>query len=101
MKKASQKKPQPIAPLRPIGVTLSQEEVDILTELTEEQSTLTGRTISSSALIRGLLRFASAFSGHLLENNERFMRWTAEVSIDSLHQFSPGQQTSRFHHGSL
>src|SRR5215471_12779333 len=63
MKKASQnkppqKKPQPITPLRPVGVTLSQDEVDILTELTTEQSTLTGRAISNSALIRGLLRFA-------------------------------------------
>ena len=64
MKKASQKKPpqkQPVTPpqpLRPIGVTLSQSELDILAELATEQSTLTGRTISNSALIRGLLRFA-------------------------------------------
>jgi hypothetical protein len=61
MKKASQKKPpqqKPVTPLRPVGVTLSQGELDILTELTTEQSTLTGRAISNSALIRGLLRFA-------------------------------------------
>jgi hypothetical protein len=61
MKKASQKKPpqqKPVTPLRPIGVTLSQEEVDILTELAAEQSTLTGRAISNSALLRGLLRYA-------------------------------------------
>src|SRR5438552_13621192 len=62
MEKASQKKPpqkkQPITPLGPVGVTLSQGELDILTELAAEQSTLTGRIISNSALIRGLLRFA-------------------------------------------
>jgi hypothetical protein len=63
MKKAAQKKPpqkkqKPITPLRPVGVTLSQGELDILEELTTEQSTLTGRTISNSAVIRGLLRFA-------------------------------------------
>jgi len=61
MEKVTHRKPpqkKPVTPLRPIGVTLSQEEVDILIELTTEQSTLTGRTISNSALIRGLLRFA-------------------------------------------
>jgi hypothetical protein len=57
-KKLPQKKQKPITPLRPVGVTLSQGELDILTELATEQSTLTGRTISNSALIRGLLRFA-------------------------------------------
>ncbi|SRR6266404_2910375 len=61
MKKTSQQKPpqkKPVTPLRPIGVTLSQEEVTILEELAAEQATLTGRTISNSCLIRGLLRFA-------------------------------------------
>jgi hypothetical protein len=79
MKKAAQQKP--VTPLRPIGVTLSQEEVDILTELTTEQATLTGRSISNSALIRGLLRFAQkgieamALRDAIEEEVKRGRRW--------------------------
>jgi hypothetical protein len=51
------RKLQPL-PLRPIGITLSQPEVDILAELAEEQSSLTGRTVSAACLIRALIRYA-------------------------------------------
>jgi hypothetical protein len=41
----------------------------------------------------------SAFSGNLLGNSEGFLRRTAEVSIDALHQFGRCQQASGFDHG--
>src|SRR5262245_12294536 len=45
--------------------------------------------------------FPSAFSGHLLGNNEGFVGRTSEVSIHSLHQFSGCQQTGGVDRGSF
>src|SRR5262245_9984861 len=50
---------------------------------------------------RRLTVFPSAFSGHLLGNNQGFVVRTMEVSIHSLHQFSCRQQTRGLDHGSF
>src|SRR5262249_55600203 len=52
-----------------------------------------------SAPVYSLLSLPSAFSGHLLGNNQGFVVRTTEVSIHTFHQFCCRQQTAGLDHG--
>src|SRR5262245_44439651 len=79
------------------GIDKDGAYVEVIKDMGQQPLEIEGVKIRIK--IRTLIpRLASAFSGHLVGNNQEFVGRTTEVSIHTLHQFCCRQQTGGLDH---